>query len=224
MRKMDNLAQGTQLIILMILMFVMLFIFGDPGISAMITSSLNVVFYPIIGFNSHYPILTIVLAGIIVVFLSSFFQNLFTDWKKMGESQETTRSFQKELTKARKDGNTNKVNKLMKMQPEIMKKQTEASSGMMKPMFFLFIFIVPIFMWLRFFLGNLDYYFFTVPWAQSVSLFGKPISFLWQSWLWLYLIFSIIVGQVIRAGLKWVSWSDWWQDFKQKMIRLPSNR
>jgi uncharacterized membrane protein (DUF106 family) len=198
----------------------MIFIFGNPDISSLISVSLDTVFYPLIGFNGSYPVLTLMLGGIVVVFLSSFFQNLFTDWKKMGESQEVTRAFQKEMGKARKEGNTNRVNKLMKMQPQIMKRQTEASSSMMKPMLFLFIFIVPIFMWLRFFLAGLPYYYFTVPWANGISLLDRPV--LWQSWLWLYLIFSTVVGQVIRASLKIISWSDWWKNTKKKII--PSSR
>jgi uncharacterized membrane protein (DUF106 family) len=219
MKKKGESAQGSsQLLLLMLLMFVMLFIFGDPGISSFIATSFNSVFYPLIGFNGDFPVLTLVLGGIIVVFLSSFFQSLFTDWKKMGESQHMTREFQKEISKARKEGNTNRVNKLMKMQPEIMRRQTEASSSMMKPMFFLFIFIVPIFIWLRFFLGNLSYYYFTVPWATGVSLFDKPVGFLWQAWLWLYLVFSMVVGQVIRQGLKWLSCSDWWKETKKKIF------
>ena len=115
------------------------------------------------------------------------------DWKKMGEAQEAQKAFQKEIQKARKEGNTNRQNKLMKMQPQIMKKQTEAQGGMMKQMVFLFIFIVPIFIWLRYFLGGLDYYFFTVPWGNGVSLFYKPA--LMQAWLWIYMIFAMVVGQ-----------------------------
>ena len=218
MEKMDTKGPGNQLLLLMLLMFVMLFIFGDPNISSFLAVSLNSVFYPVIGFNGAYPVLTLVLGGTIVVTLSSFFQNLFTDWKKMGESQEITKAYQKEMQKARKDGNTNRINKLMKMQPQIMKRQTEASSGMMKPMFFLFIFIVPIFMWLRFFLGNLEYFYFTVPWGSGVSLFGRPIGFLWQTWLWLYLVFSMVFGQIVRQALKWISWSDWWKQNRKKII------
>ena len=214
--KMDDKAQGSQLIMLMLLFFVMIFIFGDPNISTWIANSMNNVFYPLIGFQGYYPVLTLVLAGVIVVLLSSFFHNFFTDWKKMGETQEMVRAFQKELNNARRTGNTNRVNKLMKMQPEIMKKQTHASSGMMKPMFFLFIFIVPIFMWLRFFLGGLPYYYFTVPWGRGISLFYKP--FLMQSWLWIYMIFSMVVGQILRQGFKWISWSDRWENIKSKII------
>ena len=73
---------------LMLLMFVMIFIFGDPNIRSVIALSLNSIFYPIIGFGGNYPLLTIFLAGILVVFLSSFFTNLFTDWKAMGKAQE----------------------------------------------------------------------------------------------------------------------------------------
>jgi len=209
-------GQSSQLLLLMLLMFVMLFIFGDPGISSFLATTLDSVFYPLIGFNGSFPVLTLVLAGTLVVTLSSFFQNLFTDWTKMGKSQEVTRAFQKEMQQARKDGNQTKINKLMKMQPQIMRRQTEASSGMMKPMFFLFVFIVPIFMWLRFFLGNLDYFYFTVPWTTHVSLFDKP--FLWQAWLWLYLIFSMVFGQIVRSGLKWLGWSDWWKETRKKII------
>jgi uncharacterized membrane protein (DUF106 family) len=99
MKLSDTSAQGSQMLMLLLLMFVMIFIFGDPNISATIALSLNTVFYPLIGFSGHFPVLTLMLGGVIVVFLSSFFQNLFTDWKKMGESQEITRAFQKELTK-----------------------------------------------------------------------------------------------------------------------------
>lgn len=212
---MDNKAQGSQLLMLMLLMFVMLFIFGDPGIRTTIAISLNSVFYPLIGFGGNYPLLTVFLAGILVVFLSSFFTNLFTDWKAMGKAQEASRAFQKEINKARREGNTNRVNKLMKMQPQIMKMTTESSSGMMKPMFFLFIFIAPIFIWLIYFLGNLNYYFFTVPWANGVSLFDKAI--IMSNWFLIYLLISMVVGQLLRQGFKWISWSEWWQNLKKNI-------
>jgi uncharacterized membrane protein (DUF106 family) len=212
---MDNKGQGSQLLLLMLLMFMMIFIFGDAGIRATIAVSLNSVFYPLIGFGGNYPLLTVFLAGLLVVFLSSFFTNLFTDWKAMGKAQEASRAFQKEISKARREGNTNRVNKLMKMQPQIMRMTTESSSGMMKPMFFLIIFIAPIFIWLIYFLGNLNYYFFTVPWANGVSLFDKALFM--SNWFLIYLLISMVIGQLLRQGFKWISWSNWWQNFKKNI-------
>jgi uncharacterized membrane protein (DUF106 family) len=213
MEKMNNKAQTSNLLLLMIFMMIILFIM--PTFGPILGYYFGIVLEPLIGFNGNYPLLTLFFSGIIVVILSSLLTNFFTDWIKMGESQEITKAFQKEITKARKEGNTNRVNKLMKMQPEIMKKQTDASSGMMKPMVFLIIFIWPIFMWLRAYLGDLPHYYFTVPWSNSVSFFYRP--FLMQAWLWLYLIFSMVFGQIIRQGLKIISWSNWWKDIKTKI-------
>jgi uncharacterized membrane protein (DUF106 family) len=221
-KKMNDKAQGSSLLLLLIMFFIIMFVFGNPAVQAAFINFGNAVFSPIIGFGGKYPVLTVFCAGLIVVLLSSLLTNFFTDWKKMGESQEVSRAFQKEITKARKEGNTNRVNKLMKMQPEIMKRQTEASGGMMKPMFFLIIFIYPIFIWLRIFLLNLPHYYITVPWANQVSLFSWPFGF-GQAWLWLYLIFSMVMGQLLRQGFKYISWTDRWKEFRER-IRPTSIR
>ena len=155
MKILDDKAQGNQLLMLMLFMMIMFFIMPTAG--PILGYYFGLVLEPTIGFGGSYPLLTLFFSGLIVVLLSSTLTNFFTDWRKMAHSQEVGRAFQKEITEARKSGNTNRVNKLMKMQPQIMKNQTEASSGMMKPMILLIIFIWPIFMWLRGFLGELDY-------------------------------------------------------------------
>lgn len=217
MFKNENNAQGSSnLILILVFFFMIFFVFNNQGVQIAMVNFGNAVFYPIIGFGGNFPTLTLFLAGLIVVILSSTLTNFFTDWLKMGESQEMSRAFQKEITKARKEGNTNRVNKLMKMQPEIMRKQTEASGGMMKPMVFLMIFIWPIFMWLRSFLAAQPHHYFTTPWANNVSFFSWPFGF-GQAWLWLYIIFSFVIGQLIRNGMKYISWSDWWKEIKGKI-------
>jgi uncharacterized membrane protein (DUF106 family) len=217
MRKLDDFAQAGQMLLLMLLLFVMILIFGDANIRNIVALSLNSAFAPLIGFGGANPLLTIVLAGIIVVFLSSFFTHLFTNWKAMGQAQEASKAFNKEITKARKEGNTNRMQKLMKMQPQIMQMTTQSSGGMMKSMFFLFIFIAPIFIWLTYFLGNNVYYaYFTVPWGSGVSLFGRD-GFIMSNWFFLYMIFSFLAGSLIRQGLKWISWSNWWQNTRKNI-------
>lgn len=200
------------LMILLLIMFIVMPYFGP-----ILGFYFGLVLDPVIGFSGRYPIITILFAGLVVVFLSSLLTNFFTDWKKMGESQETAKAFQNEIGKARREGNTNRIKSLMKMQPEIMKKQTEASGGMMKPMVFLIIFIWPIFLWLRTFLTlEVPHYYFTLPWGNSIPLISTN-SFIMQAWLWLYLVFSLIMGQVFRQAFKLASWSNWWKSFKSKL-------
>lgn len=210
-------AQGSQMLLFLLVMFVMLFIFSDINIRNTIANALNVVLYPLIGFDGQFPVLTVLISAIIVVSLSSFFTHIFTNWKAMGRSQEINRAFQKEMSKARRERNEVRIKKLMKMQPEIMKMSMESSSGMMKPMMFLIIFIAPLFIWLTFFLGNLQYFSFTLPWSFNVSLYNRSPIYI-TNWFLLYLVFSFLIGQLLRQGLKWISWSNRWQQIKQRII------
>ncbi len=215
-KKVDDKAQGSMLIYMMLFMLILI-LFTTTGLGNAVAYYFGLVLTPAIGFNGEYPLLTIVLAGLVVVTISSLLTNFFTDWEKMGESQQVQKEFSKEMQKARKEGNQNRLNKLMKMQPEIMKKQQEASSGSMKSMFILFIFILPIFIWLRTFLPTTPHYYFTVPWAQQVSFFSYPFNF-GQAWLWIYLLFSMVIGQVLRNGFKFISWTDYWKNIKKRII------
>jgi len=201
------------MMLFLLVMFIMMY-FGTA-----LGNYFGTVLQPLIGFNGNFPLLTIFLAGLIVVFLSSLFTNILTDWKKMAHSQEIAKAFQKEMAAASKNRDMNKIAKLRKMQPEIMRRQTEASSGSMKSMVFLVIFIWPIFIWLQSFLRGLPYFYFTVPWANSVSFFSNPL--LWQTWLWIYLITSMLFGQLIRQILKWISLSDWWKNIRGKNKPAP---
>jgi uncharacterized membrane protein (DUF106 family) len=219
MMQMDDKAQASSLTYMLLFLVVMMVMVTTP-IGTILGELFAIVLEPTIGFGGDYPVLTIFLAGLIVVFLSGSLTNFFTDWKKMGESQEIARVFQKELQKATREGNKNRVEKLRKMQPEIFKKQQEAQGGSMKSMMFLIIFILPIFIWLRSFLAGLDHIYFTVPWANSISFLDR--IYIMQAWLWLYLIFSMVIGTVIRNGLKYISWSDWWKNFKSR-IRPSTN-
>jgi uncharacterized membrane protein (DUF106 family) len=86
MKKFDDKAQGSN--ILLLLIFMMLIIFIMPSLGPYLGYYFGLVLEPIIGFNGQFPILTLFLSGLIVVLLSSTLTNFFTDWKKMGESQE----------------------------------------------------------------------------------------------------------------------------------------
>ncbi len=222
MKKLDSnaMSYGNQMLLIVLIMFAMMFIFADVGIRTWLAQALHTILYPLIGFNGTYPLLTIILSGAIVVFLSSFFTHLFTNWKAMGKTQEINKAFQKEMSKARREGNTLRIQKLMKMQPQIMKMSMDSSSGMMKPMIFLIIFIAPLFIWLTYFLGTLRYYSITVPWSAEVSLFHRSPLYI-TNWFLLYLVFSFIAGQLFRQIFKWISWSDRWQHIK-KIFLLKS--
>lgn len=194
----------TYLVLFLIMMFIAI-----PGIRISIARALDPLLYPIIGFGGSYPILTVSLAGLVMITLSSIFTNIFIDWKVQARAQEMAKHFQEELRKARAENDTEKIKKLMKLQPKILQAQSQSTGGLSKQMIFVLIFITPIFIWLMFFLQRIPYLYFSTPWADAVSFTGRNFLII-SNWFLFYLVFSTTVGQVIRQTLKYLKVSGKW--------------
>lgn len=183
-----------------LLLMISLLIIFDPRLRSALGSAVGAVFYPLFGFNYNYPVLTIFIAGSIVIVISAVVRHLSVDWLEMAKMQEMVSNFQREYRKALKSQNTYKIKKLQKMQAEIMKKQGEVSSKQMRMMPITLIIFVPIFTWIWEFLINTPHYYFDVPWTTHVSFFDNP--FLFPNWILLYMLLSIPLTQIIQYMLR----------------------
>jgi len=198
-------------------LFIIMMIITIPGVRTAIALGMDSILYPLIGFNASYPVLTIALSGIIMITLSSIFTNIFMDWKAMAKAQEMARYYQEELRKARRSNDSERIKQLMKLQPKILQIQSQSSAGMGKQMIFILIFIAPIFMWLIYFLHRADYLYFTTPWADYVSFTSRDFIII-SNWFLFYIVFTSVVGQVIRQILKYMKVSGKWQKIKTGKI------
>ncbi|MEA2054791.1 MAG: EMC3/TMCO1 family protein [Candidatus Thermoplasmatota archaeon] len=165
------------------------------------------VFFPLLGFGYRFPVLTIFLAGSVVIIISALVRHFTTDWIEMAKNQEILSKFQKEYKEARLSNNKYMIKKLEKMQPKLMQKQGEMSSKQMKIMPITLIIFIPIFTWIWDFLTGTTHYYFDVPWAIHVNCLDKYLIF--PNWILLYMLLSIPLTQVIQYLLKVLSWSEW---------------
>ncbi|KAA0002932.1 MAG: DUF106 domain-containing protein [Thermoplasmata archaeon] len=195
--------QQSSLLFFLALMFA-IFVLFDPNLRASLGNAVGVAFTPLLGFNHHYPVLTIFLAGSIVIIISALIRHFTTNWIEIARNQAILSKFQKEYRKARLSNNKYMIKKLQKIQPEIMKKQGEISSKQMKMMPVTLLIFIPIFTWIWDFLLGTSHYFFDVPWATHVNFFGKYAIF--PNWILLYMLLSIPLTQVIQYLLKTISW------------------
>ncbi|MCK5459342.1 MAG: hypothetical protein KAI20_05580, partial [Thermoplasmatales archaeon] len=65
MKKMDDKAQGSQMMMLMLFMVMMLFIM--PTFGPILGEYAGYALEPVIGFGGNFPVLTLFFAGLIVV-------------------------------------------------------------------------------------------------------------------------------------------------------------
>ena len=217
---MPDMSNMWRMLIIMILIFGLYFVDGSEHI---IGKTLNIVFQ-IIDFGGQYPVPTLMIMGSIMILLSSGIRTLMTNTLEQQKAQAFSSAFNKELRQARLDNNLYKVKKLMEMQPVMMQKSMESSNQMMKSMPFTMLIVVPIFLWVRYFvdvtLREAGTQIISVPWAMNaipLTTAGTDISwsFFIPAWILVYSLISIPLGQIITRVVRAIQ-------FKRYLARLET--
>lgn len=170
--------------------------------------ALDVVFSPLVTLLGGNVLLVIFVLALLTGTYSSLIQHYTVDWTLMErakEFQRRLRELQKEYLEARRENNKFKMKKLEKERLKLMKEQTEFSGEMlrqqMKPMAYISIITIPLFMWL--------YYFVSQNGAALHAVFPligeRRLTdwwFIFPYWVLWYIICSVPIGQLIRKFLE----------------------
>ena len=187
---------------MLIMMFLILILYWFDGSDHVIGYRLDYVLR-FLDMNGEMPIVTLFVVGAIMASLSAILRSFFMDMIEQAKTQQIMSAFNKELRQARLENNTNKIKKLTSMQPQMMAKNMENSNKMMKAMPFTMIVIIPLFLWVRYFVdvtvreaGNLA---FSVPWAHLDLM--QTIWFM-PAWILVYTMISIPFGQIVNRLIR----------------------
>lgn len=180
----------------------------DTNLRTALGNAVGFVLDPVIGFDHRYPVLTIMIAGTLMVLLTTTIRHFTTDWLEMAKFQSYMRAFQKEFGQARKDNNTYKMKKLGDKQADLMQKSQQVQMAQMRTMPITMLIVIPLFAWLLLFLTPLDYVFYTAPWNTRVDMFDTT---LFPHWILLYMTLSIPLGALVQKSMKFLSWKERWQ-------------
>jgi len=200
---MPTMPKGTMFgMVMVMIIMVIVMMFNEP-----IGSALNVVFQ-VIDFNGEMPVLTLVIAGLIMITLSTVVRSFMTDFVKQARSQHIQSSFNKEMRQARLENNLYKLKKLQEQQPQMMAKSMETSTQMMKVMPITMAFVIPIYAWVRYFLANtaastngwfegsdiVKEIVINLPWGD-VDIMSTVMAII-PIWIVIYTMISLPIGQL----------------------------
>jgi uncharacterized membrane protein (DUF106 family) len=145
-------------------------------------------------------IMLFILAAITGVY-ASLIQKYTMDWELMRRVQERMKNFQREFREAQLSNNPQKLKKLEAQRSEMMKEQAEMSKQQFKPMAYISIISLPIFLWAYQVIHAPDAtYTMVFPFWGEQSLSGKLLGPI-QYWLYWYFICSIPISQLVRKTL-----------------------
>lgn len=207
-KKEEQSADVSSLFLLMMLPLIFIIVL-DPEMRTAIGNAMDGICYPSIGFDGKMPIWTLFMGGVILVFFTTIIRHKFTDWESMGKSRHLQRWYQDEIKKARENGDLPRMKKLLQMQSDIMKMTMSTTNKMMRSMVFTMVIAILIFFWLAVFISEeTATRYVSVPWSPLVDLTAPgPFLGIMPTWILLYILLTIPIGQLIQSILKIISFS-----------------
>jgi uncharacterized membrane protein (DUF106 family) len=189
----DTLENGI-LIFGFLVMFASMFWMDFRNVVA---SAVDLIISPITGTMPFY-IVVLAIAAIVTVF-STFIQKYTMDWELMRHVTEKNRALQKEMREAQLSGNKAKLKKLQEDQMAGMQEQTALTKMQFKPMGFLAIISVPLFIWAYWYLSHNPTLSMIFPFAGTVTLISGGF-FIFPWWILWSLLCSMAIGQIVRKA------------------------
>lgn len=190
----------------MIMVFAFIVMFASLAYRNEVGTALDVVLGPFADFIGEFLIIILILSVVTGIY-TSVVQKYTMNWELMAKSKEyqkQIRDLQKEYMEAKKENNQHKMKKIEKKRTEVMRKQTQFSGEMfkqqMKPMAYIMIITIPIFMWIWMYVEShpdmvVTFPLFGVTELSSAFIFSLPFWVLW------YMMCSIPITQVVRKAL-----------------------
>jgi uncharacterized membrane protein (DUF106 family) len=178
--------------------------YGIPPIRIGIGMAMDVLFGPLLSIFPFFIIILILstLTGL----YSSIIQKYTIDYERMQESQARMKEFQREFREAQLSQDEKKIKKLEGKKDKMMQEQLELSRDQFKPMSYILLVSVPIFLWLLFVMPNLiadpTYVYKTIifPYLGEIILTDSAISFI-PAWILWYMLCSLAISQIIRKSM-----------------------
>jgi len=195
--------------VFMIVMVVVMVIYSVPLLRNGVAMFAGLFLDPLFGFLQFDWVIAILVLAVVTGTYSSLLQKYTIDYSKMQRVQKKMKEFQKEFREAQLSGDEKRTAKLNIKREKMMKEQMEMSQEQFKPMMWIMIITVPIFLWILTRIGEmatayeaglLDVFPTIIfPYLGGVELHA-PAFFL-PAWIIWYMICSIALSQIIRKTL-----------------------
>lgn len=146
-----------------------------------------------------FHILLFVLAAITGLY-ATVIQKYTIDWEFTSNMQKKMRVFQKEFREAQLSQNTARINKMKEEQAQMMGDQMQMMKQQFKPMAYISIISIPLFMWIHQFITTHPDAIMNFPfWGQQALT--ESSFWIMPNWIVWYFMCSLAASQIIRKSL-----------------------
>ncbi len=194
-------AMSSMMMPMLFLLGVMVLLVINPGLRTFLSSSAGTVIEPILPFHQEYFIPTVFIVGSSIMVVNTIIRSFFLDPMTQAHFQHRSGQIRKQMNQARMDRDTARMDKMQKIQFEMMPEQMKMQSSMMKPMMFTMVFIIAIFSWMAESVEDFKVNFVSLPWNPMWS-FDARVFWIFPAWIATYISMSAPLGRIIDRHIK----------------------
>ena len=196
---MDMKKYGNQ--ISLVLAMGIIFLSTIPQIRAAVGFAMDFILGPLLAppFDLPFYVIILILSALTGLY-SSLLQKYTIDYERLQEVQEGMKEFQKEYRDAQLSKDERRIKKLEAKRDKMMKEQLEVSQEQFKPMAYILLVSIPIFLWLIYKMPAMTGSLITFPYFGPRAIWNGTIWIV-PAWILWYMICSISISQVIRKSM-----------------------
>ncbi len=201
---MDMKKYGNQ--ISLVLAMGIIFLSTIPQIRHVVGFAMDLILGPLLAppFDLPFYVIILILSALTGLY-SSLLQKYIIDYERLQEVQGRMKEFQKEYRDAQLSKDEKRIKKLEAKRDKMMKEQLELSQEQFKPMAYILLVSIPIFLWLIYKLPlvtdlNAELAKIVFPYFGSRAIWTGAVWIV-PAWILWYMICSICISQVIRKSM-----------------------
>jgi uncharacterized membrane protein (DUF106 family) len=193
-------AKSSGSMISLLLTMGIIFLSTIPAVRQIVGTAADFILGPLLEEPISLPFFAIILIlSALTGLYSSLLQKYTIDYERLQEVQEGMKEFQKEYRDAQLSKDEKRMKKLESKRDKMMREQLEVSQEQFKPMAYILVVSIPIFLWLIYKLPLQDGKIF-FPYFGEMSIWTGAVWIV-PAWILWYMICSISISQVIRKSM-----------------------
>ena len=197
-------GMGSAMLPMLFLMLMMMGLMFFPGIRNSLSDGAGTVIEPLLfgqlGLEQYF-IPTVFILGSSIMVVNTVIRSFFMDPLKQAHHSHRSKQISQQMREARMSRDTAQIDKMQKLQMEMMPEPMAQQGAMMKPMMFTIFFIIGIFQWMADSVIDFRVDYVSLPW-QPMWGFENKILWIFPAWIATYITMSAPLGRIVDRHLK----------------------
>lgn len=197
----QNQAMAGIMTPMLVILGFMILLSVNPSLRTGLSGLAGTVIEPALPFHSEFFVPTVAIIGSSIMIVNTMIRGIFMDPLTQVHTAHRNKQITKQLREAQAERDTARVDKMRRLQMEMMPESMAMQSAMMKPMMFTIVFIIAIFSWMAEAATGFRVDYVSLPWQPMWGMMDR-VMWIFPAWVVTYISMSAPLGRIVDRHIK----------------------